>query len=82
VSGPQRQGWATQRSRNITGDRRNIRGHYGVFISVEVDATPRPLGLVIVAIIAAVLWSLVAPNLGADHDGPSSTAPSAVVVAD
>lgn len=45
---------------------------------VEGEDGPRPLGLVIVAIIAALLWSLVAPNLGADGDQQGSIAPSSV----
>jgi hypothetical protein len=56
---------------------RNISARSGVLIGVEVDETPRPLGLVIVAVIAALLWSLVAPNLGTDRDEPSSPDPSA-----
>jgi len=43
---------------------------------VEVDPTPRPLGLVIVALIAALLWSVADPSLGADTPQPGETAPA------
>ena len=50
----------------------------GVLRDVEGEDGPRPLGLVIVAIIAALLWSLIAPNLGATGDKQRSNVPAAV----
>lgn len=63
----------------MTGHSRwNIGVRSGVLMGVEGEDGPRPLGLVIVAIIAALLWSLVAPKLGADGETQGSIAPSAV----
>ncbi len=59
-------------------NRRNIWVRSGVLMDVEGEDCPRPLGLVIVAIIAALLWSLVAPSLGADGAPQDSMAPAAV----